>query len=92
MDTTITAGRILDLLVHAASDERLGMTVGPAHVYNYRRTFDAMTTAERLAFDLFLVRTKDALAYEAGTVEHRFATRVRRMAVLAETGKLPGDA
>jgi hypothetical protein len=42
--------------------------------------FDAMSADERLAFDLFLVRMGDELAYQAGTTEYRFRTRVRRMA------------
>jgi hypothetical protein len=69
----VTEGRILDLLAQAC-----------AHVKVYglsdtHRVFDRMSEQERLAFDLFLVRTRDPLAFEAGTCEHRFATRVRRM-------------
>lgn len=80
----ISSSRILDLLAAAVADERNGRRLGQPHVYNYRRTFDAMTADERLAFDLFLVKMRDELAYEAGTVEHRFRTRVRRMADLAD--------
>lgn len=85
---SVTESRLLDIIVAAVQDERQGMRLNEPHVYNYRRVFDRMTQGERLAFDLFLVRTKDALAWEPGTVEHRFKTRVRRMATLAETGEL----
>ncbi len=40
----------------------------------------AMSERERVAFDLFLVATEDPLAYEAGTPEHRFSTKVVKMA------------
>ena len=40
----------------------------------------AMDRREQLAFDLFLVATEDPLAYEAGTPEHRFSTKVVKMA------------
>jgi len=41
-----------------------------------------MDAAAKLKFDGFLVRTGDELAYQAGTVENRFKTRVLRMAEL----------
>lgn len=85
----VTESRILDLLAAAVQDERNGMRRGEPHVYNWRRVFFLMTTLERVAFDLFLVRTKDQLAYEPGTVENRFRERVQRMAKLAEFGTLP---
>lgn len=84
---SITESRILDLITAAVADERNGMRQGRTDVYNWRRVFFSMTADERLAFDLFLVRTKDALAYEPGTVENRFRERVQRMARLAETGE-----
>ena len=42
-------------------------------------TFDHTSERERLAFDLFLVRTRDSLAYEPGTTEYRFRARVLAM-------------
>ena len=39
-----------------------------------------MDSDDRLAFDLFLVKMNDELAYQAGPPEHRFTTRVIRMA------------
>jgi hypothetical protein len=55
-------------------------------------TMMQMNADERVAFDLFLVRMKDQLAYEPGTFEHRFRSRVKAMAtglpvnaVLADT-------
>lgn len=83
----VTESRILDLITAAVADERAGMRRNEQHVYNWRRVFFSMTADERVAFDLFLVRTRDALAYEPGTVENRFRERVQRMARLAETGK-----
>jgi hypothetical protein len=50
-----------------------------------------MTAADRLAFDLFLVKTKDPLAYEAGTTESRFRRRVMAMVAL-ERQRLAGRA
>jgi len=44
------------------------------------------TDRARLAFDLFLVRTGDSLAYEAGSPESRFRERVRRMLALTQHG------
>jgi hypothetical protein len=38
-----------------------------------------MSATERRAFDLFLVRTGDPLAYEAGTGESRFVRRITSM-------------
>jgi len=70
---SVTEGRILDLLAEAVKKEQI-----PGH--SWADVFFHMSAMERLAFDLFLVRTRDPLAYEAGTVEHRFSTRVRRMA------------
>lgn len=69
----VTEGRILDLLAEGCTRFKAEGGRGIAW------TFMHMTRQERVAFDLFLVRTKDALAYQAGTVESRFTTRVRRM-------------
>lgn len=70
----VSSSRILDLLAEGVSryqqEGRQGVDWTLLH----------MTTAERVAFDLFLVRMNDELAWEAGTVEHRFHERVRRMA------------
>jgi len=44
-------------------------------------TFDHMSTEERLAFDLWLVKMEDPLAWQAGTTEHRFRARVLAMAL-----------
>ena len=38
-----------------------------------------MDADARLKFDGFLLRMKDPLAYQAGTCENRFVTRVLRM-------------
>lgn len=46
------------------------------------RVFHNMNDRERLAFDLFLVRMDDPLAWCAGTTEWRFKHRARRMAYL----------
>ena len=77
---TVTESRILDLITEAVHRTLHGQEDGAAW------TFMHMTPAERLAFDLFLVRVKDPLAYEAGTTERRFKTRVARMADLARRG------
>lgn len=69
----VTEGRILDLLADACARYRREGERGAQWTLCY------MTVDERLAFDLFLVRTKDPLAWEAGTVTHRWVTRVRRM-------------
>jgi len=72
---SVTEGRILDLLAHAAHmarDQGLDAAVG----WVWSRM---MTPRERLAFDLFLVRVGDELAWKAGSPESRFRERVRRM-------------
>jgi hypothetical protein len=68
----VTEGRILDLLADACARYRLEGDRG------IDWTVMHMSSADRLAFDLFLVRTRDPLAFEVGTVEHRFTTRMRR--------------
>lgn len=45
-------------------------------------TFCRLTAQERLGWDLWLVQVRDPLAWEAGTPERRFTTRVTRMADL----------
>jgi hypothetical protein len=71
---SVTSGRIMDLLAEACMRARIEPIDDAC-----TRVFRCMTDAERLAFDFFLVRTGDPLAYEPGTTEHRFRTRVRRM-------------
>ena len=71
---TVESGRILDLLADAVSGYKREGESGSAW------TFFHMSADERLAFDLFLVRMGDELAYQAGTTESRFRERVRRMA------------
>lgn len=70
----ITESRLLDLLAEAVSRYKREGSRG------IDWTFDHMSDQDRLAFDLWLVRVKDPLAYEPGTTEHRFRTRVRAMA------------
>jgi len=43
-----------------------------------------MSAADRLAFDLFLVKSRDPLAWQAGSPESRFIERCNRMMDLAE--------
>jgi len=71
---TYTESEILNRMVFAARRFKLEGERGIAW------EFMQMSDREKLAFDLFLVRTRDPLAYEAGTVEYRFWTRVKRMA------------
>jgi hypothetical protein len=85
MTQSVTSGRILDLLADAVSRYKQDGDRGVAW------TFQWMTDEERIAFDLFLVRMKDELAYQPGTCENRFRERVRRMVVLSETGKLANE-
>lgn len=79
---TVSASTILDRLAEACKRFKMEGARGVDW------TWDHMSSAERLAFDLFLVKMKDQLAYEPGTPEHRFRTRVQRMVKLSETGKL----
>ena len=79
----VESSRILDLLADAVSSYRREGEQGIAWTFHH-----AMTADERLAFDVFLVRMGDELAWQAGTTESRFRERVRRMAVLADTGQL----
>lgn len=75
--TATTEGRILDLLAQAVQRELAGDAGGASWVWHR-----SMSPQEHLAFDLFLVRTRDPLAYVAGTAESRFRARVQRMAQL----------
>lgn len=70
----VTSSRILDILALAVKQYK---------VYGKRgieSTFDHMNSDERVAFDFFLVKMGDQLAYQAGTVEYRFTARVLAMA------------
>jgi len=75
--TATTEGQILDFLAEAVHRHLGGDATGWAWVWHR-----SMSARDRLAFDLFLVRTHDPLAHEAGTAEGRFRTRVLRMAEL----------
>jgi hypothetical protein len=65
---------ILDFLAEAVNAELRGDPNGWSWVWFYR-----MTAIDRLGFDLFLVKMRDPLAYEAGTPENRFRRRVLAM-------------
>lgn len=61
----------------------LALTVKRVRVYGLgeaKRAFLAERDYMRVGFDLFLVRMKDPLAWQAGTPESRFEQRVERMA------------
>lgn len=76
MQEQITEGMILDKLATTCKRVRSGDSVDRAVAWEWIiNGSDRM----RLAFDLFLVRTRDPLAHEAGTVESRIRERVRRM-------------
>jgi hypothetical protein len=70
----VTSGRILDLLADAVSRYRREGQRGVDW------TLMHMSAEERTAFDLFLVRMKDPLAWQPGTTEFRFRARVVAMA------------
>ena len=72
---TVTSSTILDRITEAVLRTKRGDSGGASWVW-----FHGMSDAEHLAFDLFLVRTKDELAWQAGTPFSRFQERVRRMA------------
>lgn len=74
MATTVTEGRILDCIADACNRLRKGDPAGIQWAW-----FQGMTEDEHLAFDLFLVRTGDPLAYVAGSPFSRFDSRVRAM-------------
>ena len=77
----IESGRILDLIAQGVREYR--SDGGTAWTFHH-----VMTSEDRLAFDLFLVRMGDELAYQAGSTEGRFAERVRRMVALEEIDEL----
>lgn len=72
----VTEAQLIDHLVKAAKTELRGEN---GITWEY---FHVMTQEEKLAFDLFLVRTKDELAYQPGTPESRFRIKVQRMVEL----------
>jgi len=72
--SAITTDRILDCLTEAVTRVKRGDADGATWVW-----FQGMTAQEHRAFDLFLVRMGDELAYMAGTPERRFKMRVHRM-------------
>ena len=74
---TVTTGRILDLLAEAVKRVKAGDADGASWTWHR-----SMTAEEHLAFDLFLVKMRDELAWVAGAPESRFRERVRRMAEL----------
>ena len=68
-------GRVLDMLADAcARAKRDG--IDSAIAWTYHRV---MTAQDRVDYDCYLLRTRDALAYQAGTTESRFREHVRRM-------------
>ena len=70
-----TTGRILDLLADAVTRAKLdGLDSAVSWTW-----FQCMSRDEHLAFDLFLVRMGDELAWQPGSPESRFRERVRRM-------------
>jgi hypothetical protein len=77
---SVPESRILDLLAEGCERQKREGSASWAWQWT--------TQEERLAFDLFLVRTGDELAYQPGTPESRFNERVRRMVHLSETGRL----
>jgi len=71
----VTASRILDCLADACQRAK-NDGLDSAIAWTWHRV---MTADERLAFDLFLVKMGDELAWQAGSPESRFRERVRRM-------------
>ena len=73
----VTTSRILDCLADACQRAKNdGLDSAIAWVWHR-----CMSADERLAFDLFLVKMKDELAWQAGSPESRFRERVRRMVI-----------
>jgi len=71
----VSTSRILDCLADACQRTKLeGLDAAIAWTWHH-----CMSADEHLAFDLFLVRMKDELAWQAGSPESRFRERVRRM-------------
>lgn len=72
---TVSSNRILDLLAHACHRAKHdGLDSAVSWTWFHEANAD-----DRLAFDLFLVKMGDELAYQAGSPESRFRERVRRM-------------
>ena len=83
--TPVTTSRILDCLADAVTRYKVEGARGAQWTW-----FQGMTADEHLAFDLFLVRMGDELAYQAGSPESRWLTRVARMAGMPEVnGAVP---
>lgn len=76
----------MDTLDHITAAVRQCEIYGESEAMNYFHR--QMSAADRLRFDGFLVKTRDPLAYEPGTCEGRFRTRVIRMLRLKQTGQL----
>lgn len=74
--TAVDAGRLLDLLAEAVARCKREGVRGIDWVL-----FHSMTKGERLAFDLWLVKSGDPLAEQPGTIEARFRARVLAMAL-----------
>lgn len=70
----VSTSRILDLIADACHRVKHGDPDGAMWTW-----FHCFTAEERLAFDLFLVKMNDELAYRAGSPESRFRERIRRM-------------
>lgn len=70
----VSESRIIDLLTQAANRILLGDSDGAHWVF-----YHCMSDRERVAFDLYLVRTKDELGFLAGTTFDRFRLRVTQM-------------
>ena len=68
--------KILDFIASAARTELRGEN---GIVWTWHQV---MTSADRVKFDLWLVKTDDPLAYQAGTAENRFRQKVERMVEL----------
>jgi len=70
----VSMSRILDLITEAISRyNREGMR-------GIEWTFDHMTDAEKLAYDMHLVKVEHSLAWQPGTTESRFKAQVKAMA------------
>ena len=84
--SAVTTNEVLDLLASAVNATLRGDEGAASWTFHH-----GMDDTGRVAFDLFLVRMGDELAYQAGTCESRFLERVRRMVAL-ERNRLAGKA
>ena len=75
---TVSTSTIIDHITIAIGRVK---TYGQSEAVNY---FLSMPQEDRLAFDLFLVKMQDPLAYEPGSPQWRFSERVRRMVELSK--------